>query len=129
LRRQNEFPVIDLDAHEADKAKRAAAREARRELMEDCCDHEVAARLELEKPRHEYTVHASWKSKRDGGKMQLFEHKRTVVGLNENDAWARFCDATGYQGGRRSCRSLVIEKGKEVSVAAFVASQQPAYQG
>jgi hypothetical protein len=116
--------AVDVDKHRENMERRRKEREAKRELQEQCLNPEFAAKCELEKPRREFSVHARFMAHGDKGMLVPMEHSATVVALNEDDAWARFCDQIRVWPGRRACSVLTITKGREISIAEFAAAEQ-----
>jgi hypothetical protein len=84
----------DIDAHEADMARRRAEREAKRGVHLDCLDPGIAKEHEDRKPLYEWRVECSIFRKAVGSApAHLQGYNKNVVAQNEGDAWAMFCDS------------------------------------
>lgn len=113
-------PVIDLDAHRVDMARRQAERDKKRDVLRACIQPAVAAQYEIEKPVFEFTVEAAWLGPGPDGPGQWGPFSRKVAAQNENDAWARFCDAIDHFPSRRDS-DVSIKRGKQLSQKEAVA--------
>jgi hypothetical protein len=89
------FQPADLDAHEADKIRRAAEREKKKPLLNRCLDPEFASQAEARKPLYEWEVEATYTRKNEKGRMEERNPKEKILAQTEQDAWALFCDKLG----------------------------------
>ena len=53
------------------------------------------------------------------------EEEREVIAQNENDAWAKFCDALGTWPSRRNSQ-VTFTKGKQVDPMTLIAAERSA---
>lgn len=89
-------PLPDIDKHEADLARRAELRQKKRPLLLDCLDPTVAKYHEDRKELYEFRVEVKIFRPAVGkaaAHLEAFDEQ--VVALNEQDAWAFFCDKIG----------------------------------
>lgn len=107
--------ATNIDAHNADKAKRKAVRDARRDKMLMCLDGDYAAKCEMEKPRYKFTVSASWLGM-NSGRRTNFNGAETVVAKNAAEAWAKFCDRLQTWPSVENVKRT-ITKGEQVSIS------------
>ena len=96
--------VTDMEAHQADKARRKAERDARRSIMRACMDPDVAKRYEAQKPMYEWDISCEvMETDAKTGKRKFVKLNRKVYGMNEHDAWATFCTQEGRYPSPHSC--------------------------
>jgi hypothetical protein len=111
--------AIDMEAYEAEKARRQQDRDAKRELLRECLNPVVAARMEMRKPLYRWTVSAQWLGANNDS-VTKFEAEEVVVAQSEADAWALFCDRIGMWPSRRDARP-VLKRGKQIAAEAVAA--------
>ncbi|QDU55782.1 hypothetical protein [Aeoliella mucimassa] len=105
------FAPTDVDAHTADLQRRAAEREKKQQVLEDCLDPEVAARHELKKQRFRWRVAGTLRRAVGSGRFSAEEKVTVVVAENEDQAWAQSCDVWGVWPSRKhGMRDLTITK-------------------
>jgi hypothetical protein len=102
-------PVV-LEAHEADKAARAAAREKKKRTLIRCLDPEQAAQYESRKPLYEWAIKCSYMKPQEKGGLRETTEEAKVVAKTETDAWAMFCDKQGLMIGRKACLEVTITR-------------------
>lgn len=103
----------DLAEHQADLELRKEEREAKRETLRKCIDPKYAAKLEQLKPEYEYKVWCKYPKQTPKG-VTWTEIEKEVIGQNDNDAWAKFCDEIGAWPSP-SASERKITKGKKVA--------------
>ena len=110
--------LIDIEAHEKDKKRRAAEHDAKRNVLLDCLDPTVAAEYEKRKTLWEWHVAARLFRPTKGRVVAHMENiDRTVVAQSEQDAWAMFCDLIGEWPSRRDSK-VEITRGKKRTLRA-----------
>lgn len=115
--------VFNIAVHEADMARRKAAREARRDEMLKNLDGRYAAAREMEKPVFKFRVEASWGGVRDGGRVMLHCNE-VIAAQNEADAWAQCCDRIGAWPSVQSVKRTITRL-EQVSVTEAVSGVDP----
>lgn len=95
---------VNWDQHQANLAKRRAAREKNRPVHLKCLEAEHAARFEATKPTFEFDVRAVFRRPDVRGRLQTISETRVITAQSENDAWAKFCDSIGSWPNPRDCQ-------------------------
>lgn len=108
----------DWEAHEADKARRKAAREKRKANLRRCLDPETAKTFEARKPLYEWRVKCTYTRPDPKGRMQTHTREHQVIGQTETDAWALFCDLIGVWPGPHNCDREIEQLGQINQTAA-----------
>lgn len=112
-------PIIDLDSHVADLARRRTEHDAKAPELMKCLHHVYASQKEISKPHYQWTVSATWYGPGDDGIGEWTGEERTVYALNEGDAWAAYCDAIETWPSRRDAK-VNIKRGRELSMEEVI---------
>lgn len=112
---------VDIDAHQADLARRQAEMDSQREELIKCCNPFYARQRELQKPVFVWTIEADWYSAHPDQGMINFTKKSSVVAQNEQAAWAMFCDKIGVWPSRRDAK-VKFKRGKQLSAEQVAAA-------
>lgn len=103
----------NIDQHNEDLAKRAAARLKQRPKLLRCLDPLTAAEYERAKPLYEWKIECSLfrpaTTKKRAGTEKYSEQ---VVAQTEGDAWALFCDKIGEWPSRRDVNPSIVRQNK-----------------
>lgn len=83
---------VNIDTHEADKARRAQARAKTKRFRDNCLDPTFAADAEARKPVFEFSIKCSYMKPQEKGGVKRTELTDQIVAKTENDAWAMFSD-------------------------------------
>jgi hypothetical protein len=120
---------LDMEAHEADKARRAAERDKKKPELDRCLDPQYAAEKEAQKPLYLWTVSGDVPTRDEAGAIIYRPHKVEVVaqesptGPKDGNAWAMFCDKIHTLASRGSVKNLEIVRGKKIDPAAAMAAR------
>jgi hypothetical protein len=115
--------AIDMEAYEAEKARRQAERDKKRPELIRCLNPAYAAARESEKPMYSWVVRAEWLGQgRESDGVVNMQSEQTVVAQDEATAWAKFCDAIGHWPSRRDAKPI-IKRGKQLAPEAVAAIQ------
>jgi hypothetical protein len=107
------FQPVDGFAHEAEKARRKADRDAKRPELRKALDFRYAAQAEERKTKYEFKVHCKYSRPDKRGLFETKEAEHTVIAQNEKEAWALFCDKIQTWPGPNDCERTITQ-GKKV---------------
>lgn len=122
------IPIVNIDEHQKDMARRRAEHLAKKPFLLRCIDPQFARQQELKKPMYQYTVTAEWFGNGESGAGFHGPFKREVAAQNENDAWSRFCDSI-EKFPNRSEATVEFTRGKKLTTEQAEAVMSSAKSG
>jgi hypothetical protein len=130
--------AVDIDKHNADKARRQAERDAKRDELLRCLSPDYAKSKERQKPLAEFSVSVKFldeevdeRTNKTRHIFREFEDER-IVAQDANEAWARFCDKFGVTKSRRDWPPVITrirQLGDKEAIAFYDASSEDIADG